>query len=141
VLFYLAQKSHEFHAHCQSGRPSNDMLCNGLTLNVCWKVKSLCLTMHHALKTWGSGGIALCLLDPSTGWRQVVQLNVLATLPMGKEPSVPIGQEFGWGPRAGLDMEKGKIPCPFWELNRSNPAYSIVTILTELSHLHKHVLC
>jgi hypothetical protein len=35
------------------------------------KVKSsLCLTKHHAMKTyWGSGGIAPCILDLGTRWR------------------------------------------------------------------------
>jgi hypothetical protein len=35
------------------------------------KVKlSLCLTKHHAMKAfWGSGGIALCILDLDTRWR------------------------------------------------------------------------
>jgi uncharacterized protein YceK len=34
------------------------------------KVKlSLCLTKHHAMKTyWGSVGIAPCILDLGTGW-------------------------------------------------------------------------
>jgi hypothetical protein len=34
------------------------------------KVKlSLCLTKHHAMKTyWGSGGIALYILDLGTRW-------------------------------------------------------------------------
>jgi hypothetical protein len=31
---------------------------------------SLCLTKHHAMKTyWGSGGIAPRILDPGTRWR------------------------------------------------------------------------
>jgi hypothetical protein len=34
------------------------------------KVKSLCLTKQHAMKTyWRSGGIALHILDLSTRWR------------------------------------------------------------------------
>jgi hypothetical protein len=34
-------------------------------------------------------------------------------LPPGKEPPVPIVQEAGWGPRAGLDTEaRGKNPLP-----------------------------
>jgi hypothetical protein len=35
------------------------------------KVKlSLCLTKHHAMKTyWGSGGIASCILDLGTRWK------------------------------------------------------------------------
>jgi hypothetical protein len=34
------------------------------------KVKSLCLTKHHAMKTyWGSEGIAPRILDLGTRWR------------------------------------------------------------------------
>jgi hypothetical protein len=48
------------------------------------KVKlSLCLTKHHAMKTyWGSGG----------------QLHAPAVLPPGKEPLVSIGYEVRWAP-------------------------------------------
>jgi hypothetical protein len=40
-------------------------------INVKVKVKlSLCLTKHHAMKTyWGSGGIAPRILDLGTSWR------------------------------------------------------------------------
>jgi hypothetical protein len=42
-----------------------------ITLEVKVKVKlSLCLTKHHAMKTyWGSGGIALSILDLGIRWR------------------------------------------------------------------------
>jgi hypothetical protein len=34
------------------------------------KVVPILLTKHHAMKTyWGSGGIALCIIDLGTGWR------------------------------------------------------------------------
>jgi hypothetical protein len=40
---------------------------NGLKVKV---ELSLCLTKHHAMKTyWGSGGIALSILDLGTRWR------------------------------------------------------------------------
>jgi hypothetical protein len=67
------------------------------------KVKlSLCLTKHHAMKTyWGSGGIAPRILDFGTRWRWVVSFTPLPLYPQGKPP-VPTGQEAGWAPE------------PFW---------------------------
>jgi hypothetical protein len=45
-------------------------------------------------------------------------------LPPGKGPPVPIGQEAGGGPRAGLDTEvRGKILC---SCRRSNPDRPVV---------------
>jgi hypothetical protein len=45
-----------------------------------------------------------------------------ALLPPGKGPPVPIGQEAGWAPRAGLDTEdRGKILCPRRESNPDRP--------------------
>jgi hypothetical protein len=46
-------------------------------------------------------------------------------------------------PRGSMDTVKRKIPSPCQELNPSNPACSLVVILTELSHLcyqHLHRL-
>jgi len=41
------------------------------------------------------------------------QLHAPATLPQGKKPSVPIGQEAGWALGAGLDaVVKEKTPAP-----------------------------
>jgi len=52
---------------------------------------SLCLTKHHALKTyWGSGGTAPRILELGIRWR-CGQLHVPAALPQRKEPLVPIG--------------------------------------------------
>jgi hypothetical protein len=69
-----------------------------IKLNV--KVKlSLCLTKHHAMKTyWTSGGIAPSILDFGTRWRSVVSFTTPVALPPGKEPLVPTGQEPGWAP-------------------------------------------
>jgi hypothetical protein len=45
----------------------------GLSCNISLLIKvklSLCLTKHHAIKTyWGSGGIAPRILDFGTTWR------------------------------------------------------------------------
>jgi hypothetical protein len=44
-------------------------------------------------------------------------------------------------PRTGLDpVAKRKIPCPSWELNLSDTAHILVTILTELLQLHILIL-
>jgi hypothetical protein len=53
---------------------------------------SLCLTEHHAMKTyWGSGGVASRILWPRH-WIEVGgQLHVAAALTPRKEPLVPIG--------------------------------------------------
>jgi hypothetical protein len=75
------------------------------------KVKlSLCLTKHHAMKTYsGSEGIAPRILDLSTGWRWVVSFKPRSLCPQGK--SHWIGSWMG--PRAVLDaVAKRKIPSP-----------------------------
>jgi hypothetical protein len=44
--------------------------CRCIREQVKVKVKSLCLTKHHAMKTyWGSGSISPRLLDLGIGWR------------------------------------------------------------------------
>jgi hypothetical protein len=78
------------------------------------KVKlSLCLTKHHAMKTyWGSGGIAPRITDLGTRWRWVVNFTPRPLYPQGKAPGTHwIG---GWvGLRAVLDtVLKRKIPSP-----------------------------
>jgi hypothetical protein len=50
------------------------------------KVKlSLCLTKHHAMKTyWGSGGIAPRILDLGTRWRSVISFTPRPLYPQEK---------------------------------------------------------
>jgi hypothetical protein len=53
------------------------------------------------------------------------ELHVPAVLPPGKELPVPIEQEAGWAPRAGLSaVEKRKLSCPCRDLNPGSPAGS-----------------
>jgi hypothetical protein len=89
------------------------------------KVKlSLCLTEHHAMKTYGeSGGIAPRILDLGTRKRRVVSFTPRPLYPRKKAPGTHwIG---GWvGPGAVLDaVVKRKIPNPRRE---SNPRTLIV---------------
>jgi hypothetical protein len=76
------------------------------------KVRSLCLTKHHAMKTyWANGGTAPCILDLSTRWRWVVSFT----------PQLLYLQ--GWVcPRVILDtVVERKIPSPCQELNPRTP--------------------
>jgi hypothetical protein len=41
------------------------------------------------------------------------QLHAPASSPPEKEPLVPIGWEVGWGPKAGLDAVRRKIPSRY----------------------------
>jgi hypothetical protein len=52
------------------------------------KVKlSLCLTKHHAMKTYrGSGCTSPCILDLGTSWRRVVSFMHRPLYPRGKNP-------------------------------------------------------
>jgi hypothetical protein len=65
------------------------------------KVKlSLCLTKHHAMKTyWGSGGIAPRILDLGTRWRWVVSFTPQPLYPRGKSPWYPLDRRLG-GPQS-----------------------------------------
>jgi hypothetical protein len=67
------------------------------------KVKlSLCLTKHHAMKTyWESGGIAPRVLDFGTRWRRVVNFTPRPLYPHGKSPRYPLDRRMG-GPQSGL---------------------------------------
>jgi hypothetical protein len=58
------------------------------------KVKlSVCLTKHHARKTyWKSGGIAPHILDLGTRWRWVVSFTFRPLYPQGKNPRDTIAQ-------------------------------------------------
>jgi hypothetical protein len=87
------------------------------------KVMSLCLTKHHAMKTYRrSGGVAPCILDLSTRWEWSDSRPVHFT-PKERAP-VTYGLG-GWvGPSSILDaVVKRKIPSLYRE---SNPRTSIV---------------
>jgi hypothetical protein len=58
------------------------------------------------------------------------QLHAPAALSPGKEPPVPIGQEAGWAPRAGLDdVEKRKfLTLPGLELRPVASHYTYCAI-------------
>jgi hypothetical protein len=60
------------------------------------KVKlALCLTKHHAMKTyWGSGGIAPRILDLGTRG-MCGQLQAPTALPQGKSPRYPFYRRLG----------------------------------------------
>jgi hypothetical protein len=68
-----------------------------------WEVKvklSLCLTKHHAMKTYyGSGGIASRILDLGTRWRWVVSFTSRPLYPQGKSPRYPLDRKLG-GPQS-----------------------------------------
>jgi hypothetical protein len=60
---------------------------------------SLCLTKHHAMKMyWGSGGIALCILDLGTRWRWVVSFTPRSLYSQGKSPRYPVARRLGGPP-------------------------------------------
>jgi hypothetical protein len=86
------------------------------------KVKlTLCLTKHHAMKTyWGSGSIAPRILDLGTRWRWVVSFT---TRPLYHRERAPGTHGIGWvGSWVVLDaVVKRKIPRPRWESNPRTP--------------------
>jgi hypothetical protein len=61
------------------------------------KVKlSLCLTKHHAMKTyWGNGGIVPRILDLGTRWRWAVSFILRPLYPQGKMPWYPLDRRLG----------------------------------------------
>jgi hypothetical protein len=87
------------------------------------KVKlSLCLTKHHAMKTyWGSGCIAPLILDLGTRWRWVVIFTPGRFTPRERAPGTHwMGGRVGLG--AVLDaVVKRKIPSPRRESNPRTP--------------------
>jgi hypothetical protein len=105
------------------------------------KVKlSLCLTKHHAMKTyWRSGGIAACILNPCTRWRWVVTFTPRPFYPQGKSPRCPLDRGLG-GPQSRSGHggeEKNFQPPPGIEPQKPNrPVRSLVTIPTELSRFY-----
>jgi hypothetical protein len=76
---------------------NNDILLSNLEGKGKKKVKlSLCLTKHHAMKTyWGSGSIAPCIPDLGTKWRGVVSFTPQLLYPQGKNPWYPSDRRLG----------------------------------------------
>jgi hypothetical protein len=75
----------------------------------------LCLTRHHAMKTyWGSGWIAPRILYHGTRWRWVVSLPCLQLSPQGKSPWYLLDRRLG-GPQSRSGRggeEKNSQPSP-----------------------------
>jgi len=73
------------------------------------KVKSLCLTKHHAMKTYcGSGGIAPRIPDLGTRWRWVVRFTPRRFTPRERAPGTH--WTGGWVcPRAHLDAVQTQL--------------------------------
>jgi len=44
---------------------------------------------------WGRGGIASCILDPSTRWRQVVSITPWSLYHQGKSTWYPLHRRLG----------------------------------------------
>jgi hypothetical protein len=64
---------------------------------------SLCLTKHHAMKTyWGSGGIAPRIVDFGTRWRWVVSFTHRPLYPQGKNRRHPLDRRLG-GPQSRFE--------------------------------------
>jgi hypothetical protein len=76
---------------------------------------SLCLTKHHAMKTyWGSGGIAPHILDLGTRCRWVISFTPRPLYPQGKSPWYPLDRRLG-GPQSRSGRggeEKNSHPPP-----------------------------
>jgi hypothetical protein len=111
---------------------------------------SLCLTKHHALKTYcGSGGIAPRILDLGTRWRWVVSFT---PRPHYLKESAPRTHWIGgWvGPKAVMDaVVKRKIRSPRRESNPRTPIVQplaqrytdwAITSLFTYSHLPFHLI-
>jgi hypothetical protein len=83
---------------------------SNLIMNLRWKVKvkgkvSLCLTKHHAMKTyWGSGGLAPRILDLGTRWRRDVSFSHRPLYPQGKNPLYPLERKLD-GPQGRSFLE------------------------------------
>jgi hypothetical protein len=75
---------------------------------------SLCLTKHHAMKTyWGSAVIAPSILDLGTRWKWVVSFTPLPLYPQGRNPWHPLNRRLG-GPRSrsGYGVEEKNSQSP-----------------------------
>jgi len=66
--------------------------------NLNYSKLSLCLTKHHAMKTyWGNGGIAPRILDLGIRWGEWLAARPGRFTPR-ERASGPIRQEAGWAP-------------------------------------------
>jgi hypothetical protein len=99
---------------------------------------SLCLTKHHAMKTyWRSGGIAQCI-NLGIIWRWVESFKPRPLYSRGKNHGTHWTGGWGGGPCAGLDImakRRKSNYCPCRELNPGRPARRLVSILTQVSRL------
>jgi hypothetical protein len=106
------------------------------------KVKlSLCLTKHHAMKTyWGSGDIALLILDLGTRW-WVVSFTPQPLYPQGKNPWYQFDRRLG-GPQSPSGRggeEKNSQPPPGIEpQNPDRPA--LYRLHGTLRHPVRHLI-
>jgi len=102
---------------------------------------SLCLTKHHAMKTYWGVEIQLHAFLTSALDGVSCQLHAPAPLLTGKSPRCPLDRRLS-GPqsRSGQDCEDKKktLHCPCWELISGRPARRLVTILTGLPGLLPH---
>jgi hypothetical protein len=97
------------------------------------KVKFFLVLNYSPLdeSVWGSGDIALLILNPGTRWRWVVSLTSLTLCLRGKWPRYPL-YWLGWSQsQSGYGGEE-KNPCPSRESNPGCPFRSLVTVLTGL---------
>jgi hypothetical protein len=78
------------------------------------KVKSLCLTKHHSMKTyWGIGGLARRILDLGTRWRPVVSFTPWPLYSQRRNTWYPLDRRLG-GPqsRSGRGGEEKNFQSP-----------------------------
>jgi hypothetical protein len=78
----------------------------------------LCLTKHHAMKTyWWNGGIAPRILNLGTRWRWVVIFTLQPLYPQWKSPRYPLDSRLGGShSRSGPGgEEKNSQPPPGME--------------------------
>jgi hypothetical protein len=75
---------------------------------------SLCLTKHHAKKTyWGKWGMAPRIFDFSTRWRRVVSFTPRPLYPQGKSPWYPLDRRLrGPQSRSGRGGEEKNFQSP-----------------------------
>jgi hypothetical protein len=104
----------------------------------------LCLTKHHAMKTyWGVEVYLHAFFELDTRWRCMVSCTPWPLYPQGKSPWYPLYRRLD-GPqiRSGHGgEEKNSQPPPGIEpLNPDRPARSLVTIPTELSWLNTSII-
>jgi hypothetical protein len=87
------------------------------------KVKlSLCLTKHHAMKTyWGSEGVAPCILDLDTRWRRVVSFMPRPLYPQGKSSRYPLDRRLGESQSSSGHGGEEENCQSFRELNPTTP--------------------